>query len=123
MCDVARGNVRPAFAARHQIMAMVTLPTMKLFAHVLLIVVLFVARTHFSRHPRDDEIRAVLQAQAGAWNRGDIDGYMNGYARGNSTEFLSGDTLTRGWKTVRIVMRRNTTAAKRWGGYRSARSR
>jgi ketosteroid isomerase-like protein len=49
----------------------------------------------------NDEIRAVLSVQANAWNRGDIDGYMNGYARSRSTEFVSGDTLTRGWKTVR----------------------
>ena len=47
------------------------------------------------------EIRAVLDAQAEAWNRGDVDGYMNGYARGDATEFVSGDTLTRGWQTVR----------------------
>ena len=47
------------------------------------------------------EIRAVLEAQAEAWNRGDVDGYMNGYARGEATEFVSGDTLTRGWQTVR----------------------
>ena len=26
------------------------------------------------------EIRSVLQAQQDAWNRGDIDGFMNGYA-------------------------------------------
>ena len=47
------------------------------------------------------EIRAVLDAQAEAWNRGDIDGYMNGYARGEETEFVSGDAITRGWQTVR----------------------
>src|SRR4051812_37830806 len=47
------------------------------------------------------EIRAVLQAQADAWNRGDVDGYMNGYARGDATEFVGGDTLTRGWQPVR----------------------
>ncbi len=47
-------------------------------------------------------IRAVLQAQADAWNRGDVNGYMNGYARGNSTVFVSGDTVTRGWDTVRV---------------------
>jgi ketosteroid isomerase-like protein len=46
-------------------------------------------------------IRAVLDAQATAWNRGDIDGYMNGYARGDATEFVGGDTMTRGWQTVR----------------------
>ena len=46
-------------------------------------------------------IRSVLQAQAAAWNRGDIDGYMDGYARDSKTEFVGGDTLTRGWQTVR----------------------
>ena len=49
----------------------------------------------------ETEIRAVLDAQAAAWNRGEIDGYMNGYARGEATEFLGGDTITRGWQTVR----------------------
>ena len=47
------------------------------------------------------EIRAVLAAQADAWNHGDVDAYMNGYARGEATEFVSGDTVTRGWQTVR----------------------
>jgi uncharacterized protein (TIGR02246 family) len=47
------------------------------------------------------EIRAVIQAQQEAWNRGDIDGFMNGYARSKSTIFVSEDTVTRGWQTVR----------------------
>ncbi len=45
-------------------------------------------------------IRAVLDAQAAAWNRGDIEGYMDGYARSDSIVFVSGDDLTRGWQTV-----------------------
>jgi ketosteroid isomerase-like protein len=47
------------------------------------------------------EIRFVLQAQQHAWNRGDIDGFMNGYARLASTVFISEDTVRRGWQTVR----------------------
>ena len=47
------------------------------------------------------EIRAVLQAQQEAWNRGDIDSFMNGYARAETTVFVSGDEVTRGWQTVR----------------------
>jgi uncharacterized protein (TIGR02246 family) len=47
------------------------------------------------------EIRAVLSAQVDAWNRGDIDAFMNGYARADSTCFVSGDSVTRGWQTVR----------------------
>jgi len=45
-------------------------------------------------------IRGVLEAQAAAWNRGDIDGYMDGYAREETTAFIGGDAITRGWKTV-----------------------
>jgi len=45
-------------------------------------------------------IRAVLNAQSAAWNRGDIKGYMDGYARSEKTTFISGDTVTRGWQTV-----------------------
>lgn len=45
-------------------------------------------------------IRAVLDAQAAAWNRGDLQGYMNGYERSPDIVFISGDRVTRGWQTV-----------------------
>ncbi|HEX5701774.1 MAG TPA: nuclear transport factor 2 family protein [Pyrinomonadaceae bacterium] len=45
-------------------------------------------------------IRAVLDAQTAAWNRGDIEGYMDGYERSPHIVFISGDRLTRGWQTV-----------------------
>lgn len=45
-------------------------------------------------------IRAVLDAQAAAWNRGDLEGYMDGYQRSPDIVFISGDRVTRGWKTV-----------------------
>ena len=48
-----------------------------------------------------DEIRAVIQAQQDAWNQGDIDGFMNGYARARSTVFVSEDSVSRGWQIVR----------------------
>src|ERR1700722_19464928 len=47
------------------------------------------------------EIRAVLEAQQQAWNRGDIDGFMSGYDRSESTAFVSEDKITRGWQAVR----------------------
>ena len=47
------------------------------------------------------EIRAVLRAQQEAWNGGDIDSFMNGYARAETTVFVSGDEVMRGWQTVR----------------------
>src|SRR5260370_27189128 len=45
-------------------------------------------------------IRAMIEAQAVAWNRGDIEGYMDGYDRSPDTVFVSGDNITRGWQTV-----------------------
>jgi len=45
-------------------------------------------------------VRAVIESQAAAWNRGDVAGYMEGYAKEDATTFVSGDTITRGWQTV-----------------------
>jgi ketosteroid isomerase-like protein len=45
-------------------------------------------------------IRAVMEAQQAAWNRGDIDGFMDGYERSETTTFVSGDEITHGWQTV-----------------------
>jgi ketosteroid isomerase-like protein len=57
--------------------------------------------------------RAVIEAQQAAWNRGDIEGFMDGYAREETTTFVSGDTVTRGWQTVlERYRRRYDTRAK-----------
>jgi ketosteroid isomerase-like protein len=47
------------------------------------------------------QIQSVLIAQQDAWNRGEIDAFMNGYARSPSTVFISEDEVRRGWGTVR----------------------
>ena len=43
-------------------------------------------------------IRKVMDDQAAAWNRGDIDKFMNGYWRSDKLIFVSGDKVTRGWQ-------------------------
>lgn len=45
-------------------------------------------------------VRALIEAQQAAWNRGDIEGFMDGYERAETTTFVSGDTVTHGWQTV-----------------------
>lgn len=42
-------------------------------------------------------IRGVLDAQVAAWNRGDIEAFMTGYAQTDSLRFASGGTVHRGW--------------------------
>ena len=68
------------------------------------------------RSSRDDaEIRAVMSAQVTAWNRGDVDGFMNGYARSGSTEFISGDKLTRGWQAARDRYKKKYDSREKMG--------
>jgi beta-aspartyl-peptidase (threonine type) len=51
----------------------------------------------------DDEkaIRAVLDAQAVAWNKGDLDGFMSGYWNDDKLTFISGGDITFGWKKTK----------------------
>ena len=64
------------------------------------------------------DIRAVMAAQEAAWNRGNVDGFMNGYARSSATVFISGDTITRGWQTVRDRYKKKYATAKQMGRLR-----
>lgn len=61
------------------------------------------------------QIRSVLQGQQAAWNRGDIDGFMNGYVRSASTVFISEDTIRRGWQTVRDRYRKKYSSRAKMG--------
>ncbi|MBC8030842.1 MAG: DUF4440 domain-containing protein [Pyrinomonadaceae bacterium] len=60
-------------------------------------------------------IRAVLDAQSAAWNRGDVEGYMNGYERSGATVLVSGDNVTRGWQTVLDRYKRNYNSREKMG--------
>lgn len=60
-------------------------------------------------------IRMVLEAQRDAWNRGDIEGYMDGYDRSNDTVFVSGDNVTRGWQTVLDRYKKSYSSREKMG--------
>src|SRR5947209_20489038 len=45
----------------------------------------------------EQAVRAVLDAQVAAWNRGDLEGFMAGYWQSPDLTFFSGDKVTRGW--------------------------
>ena len=44
--------------------------------------------------------RNVLAVQKDAWNRGDIDAFMQGYARSDAIRFASGDRFNYGWQAT-----------------------
>lgn len=58
-------------------------------------------------------IRRVMDDQAAAWNRGDIEAFMAGYWRSDKLVFVSGDKVTRGWQqTLDNYKRSYDTRAK-----------
>ncbi|MGB7202108.1 MAG: DUF4440 domain-containing protein [Pyrinomonadaceae bacterium] len=65
-----------------------------------LFAILFIAALSISAQSKKDEaaIRKVMDDQAVAWNRGDLDAFMFGYWRSDKLAFVSGDTVTRGWQ-------------------------
>jgi beta-aspartyl-peptidase (threonine type) len=46
------------------------------------------------------EIRAVLDGQVAAWNRGDLEGFMGGYWNSPDMSFYSGADKRRGWQAT-----------------------
>jgi uncharacterized protein (TIGR02246 family) len=60
-------------------------------------------------------VRAVLDTQRDAWNRGDIAAFMDGYSRSTDTVFVSGDTVTKGWQTVLERYQRTYNSPEKMG--------
>jgi len=59
------------------------------------------------------QVKAVLQAQGDAWNRGDLVGFMAHYWKSDQLTFSSGGQTTRGWQnTLDRYQRRYATAEK-----------
>jgi hypothetical protein len=63
---------------------------------------LFLPNTHAQSLSEKDEkaIREVLSLQEAAWNRGDIDAFMDGYWQSDSLSFVGSRGLSRGWSTT-----------------------
>jgi ketosteroid isomerase-like protein len=55
----------------------------------------------------EGEIRAVLERQQTAWNKGDVEGFMAYYWRSEDLTFQSGDSRTHGWNDVLARYKKN----------------
>jgi len=82
--------------------------------------ILFMAATTFAQSEKQREkaavaIRAVMDTQARAWNRGDIEGFMDGYWRSEKLIFVSGDKVTRGWQQTLDNYKKSYTSKERMG--------
>src|SRR5436190_4594461 len=73
--------------------------------------------TACTRHNDDaaQGVQSVMDMQQAAWNRGDIDAFMEGYDRADSTTFVSGDEITHGWQTVLDRYKRRYSSREQMG--------
>lgn len=46
------------------------------------------------------DLTHVLEAQRTAWNRGDLNTFMDSYWKSPDLTFFSGDTITKGWEAT-----------------------
>lgn len=67
-----------------------------------LILIFLIPVTLLAQHTNNDllAIREVMQHQQEAWNRADIEGFMEGYWKSDSLKFIGRNGLTYGWQTT-----------------------
>ena len=63
----------------------------------------------------ESKIRMVMEAQTAAWNRGDINAFMNGYWNSEKLLFVSGDNVTRGWQPTLDRYKKNYDSRVKMG--------
>ena len=61
------------------------------------------------------EIRKVMDEQVSAWNRGDIDGFMQGYWNSPELVFVSNDNVTKGWQPTLERYKKNYDSRAKMG--------
>jgi ketosteroid isomerase-like protein len=62
-----------------------------------------------------DKLEAILTQQAAAWNRGDIDAFMEHYWKSEQLAFSSGGHTTRGWQMTKDNYKRRYPTRERMG--------
>lgn len=64
---------------------------------ILLFIFMSVATHTFAQSKDETTIRSMLHEQTLAWNKGDIEGFMNGYWESDSLMFIGKTGITYGW--------------------------
>ena len=70
---------------------------MKIPAYLLSIMIFGLSVQPSFAGEAENEIKILLEAQAEAWNAGDIEAFMEGYSKSDELRFASGGTVTYGW--------------------------
>lgn len=65
---------------------------------IIVVLLTFVSISAAQSRKAEAEILKVMDDQAAAWNRGDLEAFMRGYWNSAELVFVSGDKITRGWQ-------------------------
>jgi ketosteroid isomerase-like protein len=88
---------------------------------ILFCILLMLAATNvFAQSKKDvekikNQIRKVMDDQTAAWNRGDIEGFMQGYWKSDKMLFISGDNVSRGWQAALDRYKKNYDTKAKMG--------
>jgi ketosteroid isomerase-like protein len=81
---------------------------------LILLSLLCCAPAAYAQKPRQ-EIAKTLQAQTEAWNRGDLEAFMQGYWKSDSLLFVGKSGLTWGWQQTLDNYKKNYAGAEAMG--------
>jgi len=62
------------------------------------VILFFLMAISFQAEAQETEIRALLQKQTEAWNRGELEDFMEGYWKNDSLMFIGKSGITYGWQ-------------------------
>lgn len=80
--------------------------------------VVAIPQSNSQKAKAESDILAVMDDQTAAWNRGDIDAFMNGYWNSDKLVFVSGDGVTRGWRATLNRYKKNYDTKAKMGALR-----
>lgn len=68
---------------------------------ILLLLFIFQALLAAAQTGDETQVRGLLATQTAAWNRGDLDGYMQTYWQSDSLLFIGKNGVQRGWRQTK----------------------
>ena len=76
--------------------------------NLIILILALCSFSAFAQKTPESAIRKIIDDQAAAWNRGDLDAFMSiGYWRSDKLKFVSGDRITYGWQQTLDNYNRN----------------
>ena len=85
---------------------------------LLLSIVICTVTAGWAQIGDEAQIRAVMAAQAAAWNRGDVEGFMQGYENSPATTFVGATSVQKGFEPILNRYLKNYSSAAQMGTLR-----